>query len=385
MPQVVVAGALANKARSGGEAWVRLSWVLGLRQLGLDVRFVEQLDPVTCTDGSGGSAPVEQSVQVRYFRDVVRDFGLAEVSTLLVGDDAVAGPSLDDLLRFTDGALLVNISGHLTHAALLKAFRARAYIDIDPGFTQIWHVQGLLGSALDQHDLHFTIGETIGTTACSIPTGGLRWRPVRQPVVLEQWPVTPSPDPGRFTTVASWRPPFGGLAYEGRTYGLKVHEFRKLMDLPTLCPSRFEIALDIHPGDIADRDRLLAAGWHLVDPAGAAGSPQAFADYVQGSGAEFSVAQGVYVDTCSGWFSDRTVRYLASGKPALVQDTGFGRHVPSGQGLLSFTGLAEAVSASVAVQRDYEMHSAAARSLAEGYFGSERVLARLVDECAGPM
>src|SRR5207249_4043766 len=77
-------------------------------------------------------------------------------------------------------------------------------------------------------------------------------------------------------------------------------------------------------------------GWQLVDPCVAAGDPHAFRGYVQGSWAEFSVAQGVYVETESGWFSDRTVRYLASGKPALVQDTGFSRLYPVGEGLLAF-------------------------------------------------
>jgi hypothetical protein len=378
---VVVGGALANKPGSGGEAWVRLSWILGLRDLGVDVRFVEQISPETCVDAAGATVDAPDSVNATWFRQVTEDFGIAAISTLLVGDEAVVGRPLDEVLSFGDSAVLVNISGHLTHVRLLSAFRSRVYIDIDPGFTQFWHALGQLGSVLDDHDQHFTIGENIGTAACSIPTGGYRWRPVRQPVVLEHWPVVPATDRERFTTVSSWRPPFGSIEYAGRTYGLKVHEFRKFLDLPRCVAADFEIALDIHPGDAADRDRLLEHGWRLVDPVAAAGTPEAFRGYVQGSAAEFSVAQGVYVDTCSGWFSDRTARYLASGRPVLVQETGFGRTLPVGAGLTSFSTIDDAARAAAGIMQDYDVHAAKARDVAEAHFCSRRVLEKLGDEC----
>ena len=160
------------------------------------------------------------------------------------------------------------------------------------------------------------MGENIGSPACTIPTGGLRWRPVRQPVVLEEWPALPhAADLDRFTTVASWRGPYGPVEYGGQTYGLKVHEFRKFIDLPRRAPCTFELAVDIHEGDARDRQALLEHGWRLTDPRAVAGDPASFRAYVQGSAGEFSTAQGVYVTTNSGWFSDRTVRYLASGPP----------------------------------------------------------------------
>ena len=223
--------------------------------------------------------------------------------------------------------------------------------------------------------MYFTIGELIGTPGCSIPTGGIEWLPVRQPVVLEDWPVTPAADHDRFTTVGGWRGPFGPIEHEGRRYGLKLHEFRKMIELPRRSPQRFELALSIDPADAADRERLLECGWDLVDPAVAAGSPDAFRAYVQGSGAEFSVAQGIYVDTACGWFSDRTVRYLASGKPALVQETGFSETLGSGEGLLSFANIAQASAGAAAIVERYAEHAAAARRLAEQHFDSDRILA----------
>ncbi len=120
-------------------------------------------------------------------------------------------------------------------------------------------------------------------------------------------------------------------------------------------------------------------GWRIVDPREAAGSPDAFRRYVQGSGAEFSVAQGIYVETACGWFSDRTTRYLASGKPALVQDTGFSRNLPAGEGLIAFATMEQAVAGANAIWRDYRHHSQAARALAEEHFDSDRVLGRLLE------
>jgi hypothetical protein len=369
MTSVVVAGALANKAGSSGEAWVRMSWVRGLERLGLDVRFVEELhaaraDPTT----------------VRWFEDVVERFELRDRATLLHAGEVVSGPPLEDLGAVAQEAALVNISGHLTLHALMLAFRRRIFVDIDPGFTQFWHAKGLPGARVEGHDLHFTVGELIGSRDCPIPTAGIEWIPVRPPVVLKDWPTARSPALDRFTTVGSWRGPFGPIEHGGRTYGLKVHEFRKVIPLPTRSDCEFEIALDIHPADAADLDALRQAGWRIVDPHEVAGDPDAFRAYVQGSGAEFSVAQGVYVETRCGWFSDRTTRYLASGRPVLVQDTGFSRVLPTGNGLVAFSTLDEAVAGAADIAARYPEHCAASRQIAERYFDAERVLTRFCEQ-----
>jgi len=379
----VVSGALANKYGNGGGAWERLSWATGLRRLGLDVHFVEQIAPGACVDASGAVTSFADSINLAWFRSVTRWFGLADRSTLVCdGGEQCAGLPWRRLLEVAASAeLLVNLSGHLTLAPVLDRVRRKAYVDVDPGFTQFWHAAGNPGPRLAGHDFYFTIGENIGTPDCPVPTGGIPWRPTRQPVVLEQWPVgqTGMSAP-RFTTVASWRGPYGPVTFGGRTYGLKVHEFRKLLELPRRCRQSFEVALDIHPADEKDLTALRANGWRVVDPRAVAGDPAAFHRYVQGSSAEFSVAQGIYVDTNSGWFSDRTVRYLASGKPALVQDTGFGRNLPVGEGLLAFQALDEAADGAERIARDYDRHCRAARAIAEEHFDSGKVLGRLLRE-----
>jgi hypothetical protein len=344
MTTVVVAGALASKAHNGGEAWVRLSYALGLRRLGCEVRLVEE-------------APDASQDAVGYAREVAASFEL----DFALAQDAQEGADL-----------LVNISGNVRSRALRHRFRRTAFVDIDPGFTQFWHQEGL--ERIPEHDVYFTIGENIGSHDCPIPTGAIEWRPTRPPVVLDEWPVA---DGGfdRFTTVAKWRSSFGRI----EPYGLKHHEWRKMLRLPGLTGRSFEAALDIDPADAADRNVLDAQGWRLVDPAVVA-KPDGFRDYVRGSGAEFSVAQGIYVETKSGWFSDRSVRYLASGRPVLVQDTGFGPTLPVGEGLLAFRTLDEAAEGARAIVDDYDRHARAARTLAEEHFDSDKVLRTFLED-----
>ena len=285
-----------------------------------------------------------------------------------------------ELLDRVDGAeLLVNLSGHLRLTPLLRRVKRRAYVDLDPGYTQAW--LGLPGFSLGQHDLFFTVGERVGLPDCSVPCGGLAWQAIRQPVVLADWPVTAAAAGSRFTTVASWRGPYGPVTVGGRTLGGKHHEFRKLATLPrSVSTGTFEAAVDVDPADEADRASLVAGGWQVIDPRPVSANPEAFRSYVQGSDAECSAAQAVYVHTRCGWFSDRTARYLASGKPALVQATGFETVLPVGQGLLTFGTCAEAIVGAQHVMRDYRAHSEAARDIAVRFFDSDIVLGRLADQ-----
>jgi hypothetical protein len=379
--RVVVSGALANKYSNGGEAWVRLSWLLGLRKLGCEVHFVEQIAPENCVDANGEVAPFESCVNRAYFETVTEEFGI-ENATLVYGDGSeTSGLALGELEQLAEGAdLLVNISGHLRLPALRSHLRRSAYVDLDPGYTQLWHAAGNAGAALEGHDHFFTVGESIGTPGCGIPTGNIRWRPVRPPVVLDEWPQSDSGAPDRFTTIASWRGAYGPIEYEGETLGLKVHEFRKMIELPEKVDLDFEIALDIHPGDAKDLNALRDHGWRIVDPKAMVPDPASFRRYVQDSGAEFSVAQAIYVKAEVGWFSDRTVRYLASGKPALVQDTGFSRNYPVTEGLVAFRTLEEAAEGARRISAAYEAHSEGARVLAEHLFDSDKVLGRFLEE-----
>jgi hypothetical protein len=384
MSTTIVSGALANKPFNGGEAWVRLSWALGLRRLGFDVYFVEELESGACVDDSGVPAPFSASANRAYFESVVRDFGFDGRAGLLCdGGEEGAGLDLEEIVEIaaqTD--VLFNLSGHLKIASVLSGPQARVYVDLDPGFTQAWHADESLGFRLDGHDRYVTVGLNVGTPRWPIPACGIEWITTLPPVVLEEWPQRPAPSgPPRFTTVARWRSPYGGLRVGGREMGLKHHQMRRMIELPERVDGvTFEIALDIHPDDSQDLEALRGHGWRVVDPRHVAATPQAFRNYVGGSGAEFSVAQGVYAETGSGWFSDRTAAYLACGRPVLVQDTGLDTSLGGERaGLLAFTTIEHAVPSAEKIAGDYAAHAVAARALAETHLDSDQVLGLLLE------
>lgn len=363
----LVSGAIANKPGNGGAAWTRLSWTLGLAELGFDVHFVEQIH--------GADATAEA-----WFSEVIGHAGLQPRATLLRADGSTAqGLPKADLIDLAAGAaLLLNVSGHLRDPAILARVGQRVFIDLDPGYTQIWHAEGI--AELAPHDHWYTVGHLVGTGACSVPTSGIAWRPIRQPVVLRDWPVQEPLPCDRFTTVASWRGPYGTVDHDGATLGGKVHQFRRFAQLPNHLDASVQLATDIGAADALDRDLLLAGGWEIVDAATVAGSPHDFRRYVQRSPAELSVAQGVYVQPQTGWFGDRSVRYLASGRPVVVQDTGFSQDLAVGEGLLAFRTEQEAQACAEAVMCDYIRHSKAARELAETCFAAPVVLGSLCSE-----
>lgn len=375
---IVVSGALANKPGNGGEAWVRMTWATGLRRLGFDVWFIEQIDRDFLAAGHHGG---DDSPPAAFFKQVAQRFGFADRSALIDDrGDTVVGPERSELEEIASQAgLLVNISGHLDLPFLFDRFPRRAYIDLDPGFTQFWHHSESCSAGLGGHHHFFTVGLNVGRTSCAVPANGISWRPLPPPVILDEWPVSRT-DSTRFTTVASWRGSFGSLEHDGRRFGTKAHEFRRFLALPRHVARPLEIALHIHAGDHRDLTALQEVGWRIVDPVKVAATPDSFRNYVQGSAAEFSVAQGIYVETACGWFSDRTTRYLASGKPALVQDTGFSDHYRVSRGLVAFRTLREAVRGAERIAGDYERHCRAARRLAEAHFDADIILGRFIEQ-----
>jgi hypothetical protein len=271
----------------------------------------------------------------------------------------------------------LNVMGFLRDEEVLAAAPHRVFLDIDPGFGQMWK-ELELADVFNGYDAFVTIGENIGRPGCSIPTCGLHWITTPQPIVLSQWPLVTDGDNGRLTSVASWRGAYGSVEYGGKSYGLRVHEFRRFVGLPRRIPVPCQLALDIHPSDAKDLALLAENGWELSDPRRAAGDPWIYRSYIQSSRAEFMVAKNMYVQARSGWLSDRSICYLASGRPVVAQDTGLKHLYPVGEGLLTFSTLDEAVVNVQALCANYPRHARAARALAEEYFNSDKVLGRLL-------
>jgi hypothetical protein len=259
----------------------------------------------------------------------------------------------------------------------LEQIPVRVYLDLDPVFVQLWHTTQGIDMRLGGHTHYITIGQNIGQPGCSVPDCGVKWEASFPPVVLEHWPAGSALDRDALTTIANWRG-YGSIEYAGAFYGQKAHSTRALITLPQKCREKFVIALSIHPGETADVAALQAHGWSLTDAVEAAGTPDRYQRFIAGSKAEIGIAKSGYVLARSGWFSDRSACYLASGRPVVAQGTGFEDYLPTGEGLFVFNGVDDAAEAIDRMRREYGRHAQRARWIAREYFDSDVVLARLL-------
>jgi hypothetical protein len=360
----------------GGATWAVLQYLLGFTRLGHDVFFVEPL-PEKSLRPAG--APLARSTNAAYFRAVTEQFGLARNSALLLaGTRQTVGAPYEQLSNIARRAhLLVNISGMLTDEELTAHIPLRVYLDLDPAFNQLWHQTQGIDMRFAGHTHFVTVGLAVGEVDCVVPICGLDWLTTLQPVVLAHWPRADRVTYDALTTVGNWRA-YGSVEHGGVFYGQKAHALRPLMTLPTLTAEKFMLALAIHPEEKKDLEALRSNGWHLLDPARVASTPDSYRRFLAGSKAEFGIAKSGYVASRCGWFSDRSACYLASGRPVLAQDTGFGRFLPTGEGLFAFRTAEDVLAGVEELRDDYPRHARAARAIAEQHFDSDRVLGRLL-------
>ena len=364
--RIVVSGMVVGVPGQGGATWSVLQYVLGLRRLGHDVTMLEEVAPGTLDEAAIRLAALARQA----------DIGPAAVIERGTGE--TRGRSRSELERSTSGCdLLLNLSGTLTESDLLDAIPVRAFVDLDPAFTQLWHEAEGVDMGFDRHNRFVTIGMRLGEDDCTIPDCGRSWITTPQPIVLDAWPVADTLTYDGLTTIGHWRA-YGSIHHDGIHYGQKAHSLRPLLGIPERAGVRCGLALGIHPDERDDLAALRAHGWELLDPAVVAATPSAYAGFVRGSWAEIGIAKLGYVVSRSGWFSDRSLCYLASGRPVIAQDTGFGSWLPTGDGLLPFASADDVAVAVESLRSDYAQHRRAARALAEDLFDSDRVLARLI-------
>lgn len=355
-----------------------LHYMLGFRSLGWDVWYVEDsmswpYDPARRTTAADPRASI-----ARVARELERHgFGERWICRCAIPKAASFGNSLVPLEElYATADLALNVTGAQQirdeHASLSR----RVYVQSDPFALQVAAENGR-GRAREQIGRHtdfFTFGELVGTPQCDLPTAGVQWRPTRQPVALELWPVQPSGR--RFTTVTTWRNDKKHRVWNGeKYYWTKDREFLRLADLPRHTRATLELAIDQRPAEAA---MLEARGWRLVDGVGLGPELDPYRDYVLGSRGEFTVARDQVVRPRTGWFSDRSACYLAAGRPVVTQDTGFEEILPTGEGLFAFRGLDDAAAALDEIEADPARHGAAARRIAEEHFAAEKVLERLI-------
>jgi hypothetical protein len=372
--RVVVSGMLAGVPDQGGATWAVLQYILGLRDLGHDVLFVEQVDAAALDDPRVGA----------YFADVADRFDLWGHAGLIAdGTDRTIGLDRSHLATWTKTAdLLLNLSGNLDDDDLLGAVPRRVYVDLDPAFTQLWETASGIDMGLDGHDRFVTVGLAVGSDGCAVPTCGRSWTPTLPPVVLDQWPVAEGIVHDAFTTVANGRG-YGSIEHEGTHYGQKLHSLREIVGLPARNGAAYVLALAIGEGDDRDRHALDEHGWDLVAADRFPRSPDDYHAFVRGSRAEIGIAKSGYVRSRCGWFSDRSACYLASGRPVVAQDTGFSAFLPCGDGLFAFDDTESAAAAVAEINTDYEGHRRAARAIAGEHLDSRVVLTSLLERVGG--
>jgi hypothetical protein len=368
--KILLAGIIARYPL-GGVTWCSLMYLLGLRALGHDVFYVE--DTGECIyDPVQNTRSMDPAFGLEYLDAALRPYGLGHAWSFVNYDGVYYGADRARVVDYArDADLFINLSGGSwfwrdEYARIPR----KVFIDSDPGFTQLaiaknddWYVQFFRG-----FDRLFTFGSNIGRAACAVPTCGFSWETTWQPVVTELWETTTAPRRDRYTSVMSWR-----MESFSDVGGNKDVEFVRFLDLPARLGGRFELAVN-------GPERLLQEhGWATLPAMQVSRTPERYREFIQGSRGEFGVAKHTYVATGCGWFSDRTECYLAAGRPAIVQDTGWTRHLPSGEGLLAFSTPDEAADAVAAVESDYPRHAARAAAIAREHFDAGTVLSSLIE------
>lgn len=382
--RVVVLGAAAEMPFAG-VWWQVRHYLEGLRRLGHEVHYVEDTgkwpydpDLETVTDDAAGS--------VRRLERLMDAAGFAgRWAFVNAARDEVWGMStrkLGEVMATCE--VLINLSGATVLGDSHLEVPVRIYLETDPVTPQIEIALGRQSTLdlLSCHTHHFSFGEQIGAPGCAVPVERFEYLPTRQPVILDFWPPPPwFPDPPpevlRFTTVASWSQDHKDIAWGGETYTWsKGIEFMKLLEVPARAGVRLELALALD--DEETLERLRRAGFAVQPARTLSADPDSYRAFITGSGGEFTAAKDQNVRLRSGWFSDRTATYLATGRPAVVQDTGFDDVLPTGEGLLSFRDPEQAIEQLLCVAGDYVRHSRAAREIAATYFRAEVVLERML-------
>ncbi len=371
---ILFAGSI-GRSGLGGQAWANLQYLLGLRELGHEVFYLEDCGESSWVyDWEAENWTYDVGYPAAYVRECLEPFGFGQHWIYRAGDESV-GMALNAFQEVCAAAdlFLMRAIPIWDWRKEYAGPRRRVFIDVDPGFTQITIAEGDRGLAEAIRRCHrlFTVGQRFGAPDCLCPDNGWEWLKTLPPVVLSEWPYVEGAPATDFTSVMRWSG-FRDANYRGKTYGQKDQEFARFLELPRLTPQKFRIALN-------GPEELSRYGWQIVPGHLATRTPRAYREFIQQSRAEFGVAKHGYTQMRGGWFSDRSVCYLASGLPLLIQDTGLSDWLPVGEGIVPFRDPPEALAGLQQINTDYERHRRAARKLAEGYFAAGKVLPALLD------
>ena len=376
MARIAVCGYMVRHPLAGNML-AYLHYIAGLQRLGHDLLYVEESGwPTSCYNPETNTVGDDPAFGFRSLHQLMSHFGVSFPVCFINRDTGDAhGLEWNEVKRsLSEADLLLNLGG----VCWLPEFclcRRRALVDMDPFFTQVGHM-GL--KDLEEHHAYFTYGTNIGLPSCSVPTNGITWMATVPPIVPEMWPCEEQTDQdARFTTVANWTA-YGSVVYNGKTYGQKSSEFLRLLDLPSLADRNLEIAVS---GASAETRRQLAeAGWFLREAAEVSRDPNVYQAYIRKSRGELSACKQAYAETRCGWFSDRSVCYLASARPVIVQECGIDAWLEPGCGVLTFSSVEDAAACIAKVESSYPQQREAARRIAEDIFSYRAVLPKMLKQ-----
>jgi hypothetical protein len=382
--RVVVLG-LMGQYPMGGMAWQVIHHVLGFRRLGCQAFYVENSGAPPYSPRLGSVAR-DARENVRFLSTTFRRFDLDEAwgyyDSLEDRWHGLDRARVAELLEHAE--LVVNLCGASRPDPNARRKGCLVYVETDPVLEQVKLARGDPDARafVRSHDVCFTYGWNVGEPGCKVPTGGVAWRKTHPPVLVDLWKSPPHPR-GIWRTIATYRNSGKDVVIDGETYFWSKHpNFDRVMDLPSRTRQRIEIALAT-PGADPVRARFLAGGWRLRDAYAASRNAFAYRRYLQGAKGEFSVEKDDQVRLSTGWFSDRSVCFLAAGRPAVLQDTGFGTRLPTGTGLLAWRTPEEAADALDRVARDYDHHARAALRIARDHFDASVLLPAMLDAAGG--
>ncbi len=362
-----------------GVTYQFLHYLLGLRRLGYDPYYVEDSGRYVYNPQLNDTTP-DAAPNISVVAPVLEAFGFKQRWCFrgnYPGGQCYGMTESQLLQLYSDAEAFLNVTGAQEIREEHMGVPRRIYVESDPFVAQAKIALGdeAVLAQLRAHDTHFSFGENLGSPDCLAPTGTFNWQPTRQPVVMDLWRHQFPPGPA-YNTITTWHNSGKDLVYRGETYyWTKDREFEKVLDLPTRRNVRLELASSL---DAQTHDRLRKLGWRHVDSIAISRDFNSYRTYIQRSRGEFTVARDQYVRPRTGWFSDRSACYLASGRPVITQETGFSKFLPTGAGLHSFSDMDGVLNAIDRIEANYAGECNAARDIAAEYFSAEKVIADLM-------
>lgn len=379
MAKIIINGTIVRNPVGGLVQWW-LAWIVGLKQLGHEVFFIEKSEwEDDCYDLSQRIMTSDSKYGVNYISVLFKKYGLENNWCFIDNAHQYHGMNKHQLNKlFSTSDLFLDLEWSDWEQGS-ENVPVRVFVDGEPGWFQ-FKLTNMVNSGIElpKYDHYFTAGLNIGNGNCQIPLAGLDWKPTVSPVLIDDYfssPVNINSN-AAFTTVMHWQS-HQSVEFGGRSYGQKDIEFEKYISLPSLVNQKMELAVS---GPKVPWQLLQDNKWAVKNADDITITVESYRDYISKSRGEFCIAKNAFVETQCGWFGERAGYYMQSGRPVICQETGFSKHIPCGEGLFAINNVTEAAIAIETINSNYEKHSAWSREIVHEYFDAQKVLKKLLSQ-----